>query len=179
MLSLIDVTEEPAGENCYSGGYKIKTGIDLNNNNQLDENEVQNIEFVCNGISDKEIRLNFIHENDIISTAKITGYIGGAFLPKFNLDNYYDIDSIVFGAFLETYDISSKCIVELYDNSNINVIQGSQISTNSSTFQLVTTKINFLNNVPEGENDLTIKIRSEIDNTTVICHSAFIILYRK
>ncbi len=47
--SLIDIKDEPAGSNCSTGGYKILTGIDLNNNNILDENEIQNTKYICNG----------------------------------------------------------------------------------------------------------------------------------
>jgi hypothetical protein len=47
--SLLNVIPETVGENCSSGGYKIISGIDLNNNNTLDENEILNTEYICNG----------------------------------------------------------------------------------------------------------------------------------
>jgi len=48
--SLIDFVSEPAGNNCSNGGYKVLSGIDLNNNNILDNTEVQSTQFICNGI---------------------------------------------------------------------------------------------------------------------------------
>ena len=49
--SLLDMTPENIGENCPSGGYKIMSGIDLNDNDVLDENEVQTTKYICNGIN--------------------------------------------------------------------------------------------------------------------------------
>ncbi|WP_183562736.1 DUF7151 family protein [Mucilaginibacter sp. SP1R1] len=49
--SLAALVPEPAGPNCATGGYKINTGIDINNNNVLDANEIQNTQFVCNGLT--------------------------------------------------------------------------------------------------------------------------------
>jgi uncharacterized protein (TIGR02145 family) len=47
--SLITITDEPIGANCEAGGFKIQIGLDLNNNNILDANEVTSIRFVCHG----------------------------------------------------------------------------------------------------------------------------------
>lgn len=47
--SLIEILEEPAGVNCTNGGSRIITGVDLNDNAILDENEVQNSSYICNG----------------------------------------------------------------------------------------------------------------------------------
>jgi len=48
--SLINTTTEVSGVNCSNGGLKVETGIDLNRNNILEENEIQKIDFICNGI---------------------------------------------------------------------------------------------------------------------------------
>ncbi|MFB6341928.1 hypothetical protein ACE1ET_09400 [Saccharicrinis sp. FJH62] len=47
--SLIDFKREPIGENCSSGGYKVSSGIDLNGNNILDDDEILTVEYICNG----------------------------------------------------------------------------------------------------------------------------------
>lgn len=47
--SLIDFVSEPSGNNCPNGGYKVLSGIDLNNNNILDANEIDGTEYICNG----------------------------------------------------------------------------------------------------------------------------------
>jgi hypothetical protein len=49
FISLINVKAEPVGENCSSGGYKVETGLDINNNAVLDPNEVQVSDYICNG----------------------------------------------------------------------------------------------------------------------------------
>ena len=49
--SIINLVPEPNGSNCSNGGYKILTGLDANGNNLLEEDEVQNEEFLCNGVS--------------------------------------------------------------------------------------------------------------------------------
>lgn len=49
--SLASLISEPAGPNCTTGGYKINTGIDLNNNNILDANEIVNSQYICNGLT--------------------------------------------------------------------------------------------------------------------------------
>lgn len=45
--TLTRVEEEPDGDNCLSGGKKIETGRDLNQNGALEESEVQDIIYVC------------------------------------------------------------------------------------------------------------------------------------
>ena len=52
LKSLINTTEEPVGPNCDNGGFKIEVGIDTNNNNILDPDEIDDSQtrFVCDGI---------------------------------------------------------------------------------------------------------------------------------
>ncbi len=47
--SLTELNTEPVGENCSSGGFKISSGIDINDNNILDIDEIQYEEYICNG----------------------------------------------------------------------------------------------------------------------------------
>lgn len=51
LVSLVKVTQETAGTNCATGGFKIETGIDNNRNGILDAGEVQNFVYICNGAS--------------------------------------------------------------------------------------------------------------------------------
>lgn len=48
-VSLVKIGKELVGDNCSAGGVKIESGIDLNNNGVLDSDEVQSINFICNG----------------------------------------------------------------------------------------------------------------------------------
>lgn len=47
--TIVIVTDEPPGANCEFGGVKIETGLDVNNNGVLEDDEVQNTDYVCNG----------------------------------------------------------------------------------------------------------------------------------
>ncbi len=49
--TLVNVLDEPAGENCASGGLRIETGIDANSNGTLETDEVQSVSYVCDGES--------------------------------------------------------------------------------------------------------------------------------
>ena len=40
---------EPAGTNCANGGVKIEAGVDDNGNGQLDSNEVDSTQYICDG----------------------------------------------------------------------------------------------------------------------------------
>lgn len=93
--SLLNVIPESAGANCSSGGYKIKSGIDLNNNNILDSNEVQNIEYICNG--DDGINGNNSLMNIVPETAGTNCSSGGFKILSgidLNKNNILDINEI-------------------------------------------------------------------------------------
>ena len=47
--ALIATSNEPAGANCANGGVKIEAGVDDNGNSQLDANEVDSTQYVCDG----------------------------------------------------------------------------------------------------------------------------------
>ena len=47
--SLLNIIPEPPGANCASGGIKVASGIDANRDYVLEDNEIQNIKYVCNG----------------------------------------------------------------------------------------------------------------------------------
>lgn len=50
LTTLSITTSEPIGSNCINGGLKIETGLDLNFNGGLDDNEITLTRFVCNGL---------------------------------------------------------------------------------------------------------------------------------
>lgn len=47
--SLVNVTPEPAGSNCVIGGSKVDSGFDQNNDATLQNSEITNTSYVCNG----------------------------------------------------------------------------------------------------------------------------------
>jgi hypothetical protein len=48
--SLTTVIKEPAGSSCQNGGIKINSGLDLNKNGVLEENEITSTAYICNGV---------------------------------------------------------------------------------------------------------------------------------
>ena len=51
---MVSTSDEPAGENCESGGLVISYGNDTNNNGVLDEDEITGVEYVCDGNSGED-----------------------------------------------------------------------------------------------------------------------------
>ena len=46
---LIKTEAFQSNTNCMNGGISIHSGLDLNNNTILEENEITDIEYICNG----------------------------------------------------------------------------------------------------------------------------------
>ncbi|MGM0597071.1 MAG: DUF7151 family protein [Myxococcota bacterium] len=90
--SLFNIIDEPPGENCEYGGKLVETGIDLNENGSLDAEEVENSEYICNGLdgnryqvlinkvkepscfsnNGKRIEIGFdLNENDLLDPAEV------------------------------------------------------------------------------------------------------------
>ncbi|WP_230457829.1 hypothetical protein [Alcanivorax sp. VBW004] len=49
LQSLINISSEPAGDNCAAGGKQIQVGVDLDGNATLESAEVQKSAFLCHG----------------------------------------------------------------------------------------------------------------------------------
>ncbi len=47
--TVLDISDEPPGPNCEFGGTKIEYGLDSNGNGELDPDEVEGTDYVCNG----------------------------------------------------------------------------------------------------------------------------------
>jgi hypothetical protein len=176
--SLIDQIAEPAGVNCAAGGYKIITGLDENRNNELDSNEIQKTEYVCNGNYNKETILRF-SEDFGYSTTSMNGEIRERFgIDNFNITNYL-ADSATFSCYLRTDDVNVKCYVELYDVTNNKVINKTLLTSNSVTYELKTTTVNFINEFPKSAIKLGCRIRTEKEGSYVIITKPELRLYRK
>lgn len=52
--ALTFLSDEEPGENCVNGGTKIDTGLDLNGNEELEEEEILETEYLCNGENGKD-----------------------------------------------------------------------------------------------------------------------------
>jgi hypothetical protein len=178
--SLIKTVDEPAGENCPAGGFKVVFGNDTNNNGILDTNEITSSIFVCNGLDgnrDVETRVSIEFTANTTSTEGVKG-IG---IYGFNKENYAGVDSIIFVGAPYSGDVSNNSIVELYDFTANRVITGSQIKSNkdhSSRKQIFTA--NLYDAIPSGNRDLGIRIRSEVEGEfSGLTENCYLYLYRK
>ncbi len=183
--SLIDIIKEPKGENCSSGGYKITTGLDINSNNILDEDEIQNTEYICNGDDggyDKEIRIaipGFLGQNDNNPS------YSDVRIRDFDLRNYSSIDSVVFVAYdiLTTSgccgapDVSSQLKVELFDITNDTVIENSFIISDDTNGNPIQSQ-NLISTFPKEKIDIGLKLTYET-GTYSQAYGLYLILYRK
>ena len=183
--SLINIIEEPVGENCTFGGTKIITGIDQNNNNVLDVGEIQNTEYICkenitSGIYQININLyknlgtGGIPSNDI--------YDGN--IIEFNKINYSNIDSIklaisnVFTGDPNTGLQAEKNIsIELFDLTNDESINDSKIITDDIPSGQTQFSINIMDNIPNETINLGVYINEE-DNCYFTIGTIDLIIWR-
>lgn len=248
--SLIDIIEEPAGENCLNGGFKIMIGLDLNNNNILDSEEIQYNEYICDGengsnglnsliITSEEspgvycsnggirietgldINSNGLLEDDEIQTINyvcngedgqndgsidIVRYpftlaytwrdaksswsseVEDGLLYNFNICNYQNFDSIIFVSqfFRQPYYTTDKLWLRLYDYTAGTGINGSELYSEISNQQitnpdsLIFKSGNFYNSILQGERTIGIQFRKEVSESRGISiHHAEIVLYKQ
>ena len=166
---------EEAGEICLMGGVRIITGIDLNNNSILDSSEVKHIEYICNGKNgevDKQIRFDFGSIRSVWENCTIFR------LQLFNIDNYPDVDSVLFMATLQSESANTECIVELYNFTDNQPIENGELRTNANVAQ-VGTKVNLLAYLPRKEIELGMRVRSSVNGSPVYLSYPQLILYRK
>lgn len=60
--TLVGVTDEPAGTNCPTGGKRIDSGIDTNNDGNLDAGEITATSYVCNGATGRDALISSTDE---------------------------------------------------------------------------------------------------------------------
>jgi hypothetical protein len=190
--SLLNVIPELAGINCSSGGYKVVSGSDLNNNNILDDNEITSTHYICNGIDgayDRQINLkvfDLITSPNGMPLTSIWDYgISYGGILKFNIDNYINIDSAILVAYdltaRDSYSgnkVSGTMKIELYDCKNKQVITNSEIISGEIPAGTYKYSKNFLKNLPHQDIDLGIKITKSSDFYAATLDIQ-LILYRK
>ena len=175
---------EPAGDNCTAGGIKITSGIDMNSNNELEDSEIQRVEFICNGIDgaiDNQIRIKiggFVYSNDpnpVVSASE---------LVLFSKSFYPQIDSAIFVVFdIKTTDYHSVDLVgqgtfQLFDITHDKVIENSTILSDDIPANSYVKSANLIDNLPNEVADYGIRLFSG-GNYNVSCGYVYLILYRR
>ena len=76
--TLVRVDSEPAGINCEEGGVAIQTGLDLDGDAFLDNDEIVSTQYVCNGVSPVECSGGTIIEGTVVvsETAELAQLAG-------------------------------------------------------------------------------------------------------
>lgn len=177
FTSLVNIENELSGENCSNGGYRLETGIDSNKNGILESTEIQQTEFICNGMNGTTIyQLRFKVFSGVYASTS-TPFIHTGDAIKFDITNYPGVDSAIFVVEHARSSASHSDIVfELFDLTNGVGITGSEVRTNST----VKTRIlsdNIFSFLPQSEVDLGLRIRTEVDGTYGEAESVYLFLY--
>jgi hypothetical protein len=188
--SKIALTDVPANENCTTGGVLIQSGLDKNQNNVLDSQEVDQTEMICNGAtgtpsgenpqqnSPKQIiiQLDMMTANMTSSTPLVVGS-----LPFFSKHHYPGYDSIVLVGHPYINPTESNTVtVKLYDLTNNKPIESSTISSskgyNESPHVM---SRNIYSELPDDEISLGISIVSANEGRFAATGALYLYLYRK
>lgn len=191
--SLINVITEPSGEFCDFGGLKIETGLDQNNNSVLEENEIQAINYVCNGENGQSsaeistIRIPFNLAYAWRNASSIwTSEVQDGLVYGFNLDDYEDFDSIVFvSQFSRGDETTDPLWLRLYDYTENEGISDSELFSVIPDSQLIDPDKrvfrsgNFYNSIFSGPRTIGIQFKKEASGVrSISIHHAEIILHK-
>jgi hypothetical protein len=184
--SLLNLIPEPPGANCASGGIKVASGIDANRDNVLEDNEIQNVKYVCNGSdggtgsSDKQVILYFPANGIAYETSSAAGQIDSLeVINNFDISNYTNADSITFSSYLQTTDPNVSDTLDLYDLTNNKVINNSTLTSDSTGLDWKTTTVNFKNDLPPGPIKLGILQKSGQEGTIVRYYLPMLTIYKQ
>ncbi len=181
--SLLNLIPEAPGANCATGGIKVVSGIDANRNNVLEDNEIQNVKYVCNGSngsSDKQVILYFPANGIAYSTSSADGHIDSLeVINNFDISNYVNADSITFSSYLQTTDPNVTDTLDLYDLTNNAAINNTTLTSNATTLDWKTTSSNFLNDLPHAQIKLGIRQKSGQEGTVVSYYLPMLTIYRQ
>lgn len=190
--SLINVITEPSGDFCIYGGLKVESGLDQNNNGLLEENEIQAINYVCNGengLSSGEVSTIRIPFNLAYMWRSLennwTSSIQDGLLYGFNIDDYKEFDSVAFIAQFHRGETTDTLWLRLYDYTSSQGISNSELFSIIPDSQLidpdkrVLKSRNFVNSILSGPRTIGIQFRKETSEPRGISiHHAEILLHK-
>ena len=199
--SLIKVEGEPGGSNCSNGGVKIENGVDLNDNNGLEDNEIQGTQYLCNGVDGAQGPVGSGGVNIIripIQVAFTWRHAGHAWsseikdqlLQKFNIADYPGFTKAFFIAqFDRTPDNTTDSLhLRLYDYKNSKKITNSEVTStitnvefNADHDKRVFQSIDIYNSFERKESTIGIQFRKQLsvsDYRGISIHGAEILLMK-
>jgi hypothetical protein len=154
---LVRIKPESAGSNCINGGYSFLTGIDVNKNGILEDAEVTNTAFVCNGSAASEIRIPLDFSANTMSSQGVSGLA----LSNFNKANYTGLESIVLAARPYSGDLSNYAIVTLINSTDNVAINESKVQSNNPSLDTFVESQNILSALPNKPINIYLELRSE------------------
>lgn len=176
--SLMLLTPTAPNSTCLNGGTLIRNGIDKNDNNVLESNEIEDSAYVCNGINgnyDKQIIIRVLDAP--VSLTPRSELIVSA-IPGFNKSNFVGVDSIVL--FAQPYSGDqpvSLSKVELYNITDNQVIENSAVTSSTLySYNYFLSSGNFYASIPEKTIDLGIRLTGTYSANS---GSVILMLYRK
>lgn len=182
LSSLIKVIDEPTGPECENGGIRIFSGIDVDRNKTLDVSEILMINFICHGIDgiiNEEIQIRLLNAvGSAANTTYSTPQITSSPLP-FNINNFVNVDSVIFVSDPYVYNKSNHVILELYNVTDKQVINNSLLRTNHVYNEKTLLRSpNIFNELPKKEINLGIRLRSEKNGEYSASGMPHLFLYR-
>jgi len=168
--SLISTAIEASGVNCGSGGLQVNYGLDANGNGVLEEAEIQNTDYICNG-TDGVVELD--HLTRIPAGSPDFASCGTDWLyteheswrlMEFNKHDYPGADAILFVPSIVNFTEGNKVYLELFNITDNVPIAGSTVIHDNTAFVFkfsgdiyeslpdypVTLAIRVKNSIPDG-----------------------------
>jgi len=186
--SKVVLEEVASNSECPAGGVRIKSGLDKNQNNVLDSQEIEQVRMVCHGNAgssgntggnaDKQILIQLVNMTANMNSA--TPIVVGQ-LPRFSIANYPGVDSVVLVANPYVWPGGSNtAIIELYNKTDGAIIAGSRITSNRQFDNRVfVSSSNIYSSFPNKDITLGIRVASSVEGQSVATGELYLYLYRK
>ncbi|NIG54564.1 hypothetical protein [Chitinophaga sp. Cy-1792] len=165
LKSLLRIDTLPPGTICGNGGVIIRSGIDKNGNNKLDDQEVDNTQTICNGMNG-----NYNKETIIplyLGRVNFGGTAPVMCIPDFDINNYPGIDSIILRVNFAAI-VNDNCA--LYNFTDNQIIANSGARSTAIGFGQ---SGNFIKSIPNKKFDLGYATGNTVVN------QIYLIMYRK
>lgn len=164
------------GNTCSEGGISIRSGIDKNNNNQLDMQEIDKVEHVCNEKNDKQIITTLLSSGDAYYTGSFLNPRNIMCIKDFNIGDYPGVDSVVLYA--NERSNSSNGITSLYNFTDQAPVAMSEVISKQDN-QEIHSSGNFFNSFPKRKIDIGFQITSVGEGSSNGASIVYMVMYRK
>ncbi|MEM9650230.1 MAG: hypothetical protein AAF969_17265 [Bacteroidota bacterium] len=169
--SLTVLSDEPEGTNCPYGGVRIENGLDANSNTSLDAEEVVSTTYLCDGFNsdfqDEGRIVLFSSGSGASGTSSVEGRKMGEII-QFDKANWPNASSIFYVAWIYSESSSNSCFVELYNDTDGEVIANSVLTNTATQYPgILMVSENLISEIPDKEIDISIRLRTQNEGTTV------------